>query len=162
MLRNIQPDTRFNGLYFVRTEAPSLSPFLTLKWVLLRTNQGLIASLFSRAYVSLKRALMSLGHDFNLVPAFVTLVQRNGKTKISTRILLSKTYYPRGPRFPVPLDKGNQGSGNAIDTILGEFVFLGFSGWGCGVKKGMIVKLVNIGELYDNSHITTGHSCPKK
>ena len=26
--------------------------------------------------------------------------------------------YPRGLRFPVPLDKGNEGSGNEIGTLL--------------------------------------------
>ena len=27
----------------------------------------------------------------------------------------AETQYPRGLRFPVPLDKGNEGSGNEID-----------------------------------------------
>ena len=35
-----------------------------------------------------------------------------------TRILLSETLHPRGLRFPVPLDKGNEGSGNEIEVIM--------------------------------------------
>ena len=38
-----------------------------------------------------------------------------------TRILLFKTDFPRVLRFPVPLDKGNEGSGDeiAVTGVLG-------------------------------------------
>ena len=34
-----------------------------------------------------------------------------------TRILLFKTDFPRVLRFPVPLDKGNEGSGDEIACV---------------------------------------------